>query len=160
MRSAATESQVANMMKNKKQSVLVSTLAAKGVRLTSQRRVLLDLIENTEGHLHASDLLRLAHERDEQMDRATVYRTLSLLKDLGLVEELDLLHLDGDEHHYELRDQKDHVHIVCTECGKIIEFRSEFVKKLETDIRQKTGCDVESVRIEVAALCRECRQRQ
>ncbi|MCL5105195.1 MAG: transcriptional repressor [Armatimonadetes bacterium] len=147
------------MSKHDNQAALVSTLAAKGVRLTKQRRILLDLIEHTEGHLHASDLLRLAREEDERMDRATVYRTLSLLKTLGLVEELDLLHLDGNEHHYELRDQRDHVHIGCTKCGKIIEFQSELVRRLEVDIRRETGCTVEFVRIEVAAICSECRRK-
>lgn len=140
------------------QSVLISTLANKGIRLTKQRRILLEVIENAEGHLHASDLLRLAQEKDDQIDRATVYRTLSLLKELGLIEELDLLHLDGNEHHYELRGQEGHVHIVCTGCGKIIEFESDLLEKLESEIMRKTGYVVQAVRMEAAALCPDCRK--
>ena len=148
------------MHKHTNQSMLASKLADKGIRLTRQRRALLDIIEESRGHLHASDLLSLAREKDEQMDRATVYRTLSLLKEEGLVEELDLLHLDGSEHHYELKKQTAHVHIGCKGCGRIIEFQSDMVKELEADIRQETGCEVESVRVEVAAWCPECRKEQ
>ncbi|MHB1455624.1 MAG: Fur family transcriptional regulator [Armatimonadota bacterium] len=140
--------------------MLASKLADKGIRLTRQRRILLEIIEKSEGHLHASDLLSLAREKDERIDRATVYRTVSLLKEEGLVEELDLLHLDGSEHHYELKEQTAHVHIGCKRCGRIIEYKSELIKELEADIRQETGCAVESVRVEVAAFCPECQQRQ
>lgn len=148
------------MRKHTNQSVLASKLADKGIRLTRQRRTLLRVIEESEGHLHASDLLNLAREKDERIDRATVYRTLSLLKEEGLVEELDLLHLDGSEHHYELREQTAHVHIGCKKCGRIMELKSELVKELEADIRRETGCSVESVRVEVAVLCPECQQGQ
>ncbi|MBI2844688.1 MAG: transcriptional repressor [Armatimonadetes bacterium] len=148
------------MKEQSNRSILASKLAGGGIRLTRQRRVLLDVIENSSGHLHASDLVRLAKERDERIDRATVYRTLSLLKRLGLVEELDLLHLDGSEHHYELRDRNSHVHIGCTGCGRILEFSTDLVERLDAQIRQKTRFQVDSIRIEVSALCTECQQRR
>lgn len=137
---------------------LASKLSRRGIRLTRQRRILIDLMENTEGHLHPSDLLHLAREKDERVDRATVYRTLSLLKAEGLVEELDLMHLDGAEHHYEIRGQTTHVHIGCKRCARILEFESGVVEKLKAEIKQKTDFDVESIRIEVAALCPECQE--
>jgi Fe2+ or Zn2+ uptake regulation protein len=102
-------------------------------------------------------LLRLAREGHDGIDRATVYRTLALLKEHGLVEELDLLHIDGAEHHYELRDGTGHVHIVCKKCGKILEFRTELLSILEGQIRRATGSDVDSVRVEVSALCSDCK---
>ncbi len=139
-------------------SVLAKKLSAKGMRMTSQRRILLDVIERASEHLHASDLLRLAREKDDRIDRATVYRTLSMLKEQGLVEELDLLHLDGSEHHYELKQGRGHVHIGCTRCGKIFEFKTDLVERLEAQIADQTQCEVDSVRIEVSALCDNCRQ--
>ncbi len=140
------------------ESAIQRILAERGIRITQQRRILLNLIENSSEHLHASDLLRLAKEQDEGIDRATVYRTLALLKANGLVEELDLLHLDGDEHHYELKDRSGHVHIGCTKCGKIIEFESKIIDTLKKQIRRGTGCQVNSVRIEVSALCPDCNE--
>ncbi|MGB9619428.1 MAG: Fur family transcriptional regulator [Armatimonadota bacterium] len=137
-------------------STLASRLSGRGIRLTKQRRFLIDLIEKAQGHLHPSDLLRLAREKDERIDRATVYRTLSLLKAEGLIEEHDLLHLDGAAHHYEHKRQKAHVHIGCRRCAGIVELESGLVDKLEAEIRQETGFDVESIRIEVAGLCPKC----
>lgn len=140
------------------QSVLASRLSARGIRLTRQRRIVVDLIENAKDHLHASDILCSAREIDERMNRATVYRTLSLLKAEGLIDELDLLHLDGPEHHYEVRSQEEHIHIGCGTCGRILEFDTESLARLKDEIREKTKCDVESVRVEVAAVCAQCRQ--
>ena len=140
-----------------KDSVLATRLSDEGVRLTRQRRILLDVIEAASEHLHASDLLRLAREQDSRIDRATVYRTLSLLKQHGIVEELDLLHLDGSEHHYELKKGRSHVHIGCTRCGIIVELKSALVAQLEREIQNQTRCQVGSMRIEVSALCPQCR---
>lgn len=139
------------------QTSLADRLSDKGVRLTRQRRILLDAIERSSEHLHASDLLRMARERDRRIDRATVYRTLHLLKEQGVVEELDLLHLDGSEHHYELRRPRSHAHIGCIKCGRIMEYETDLVADLETQILRQTGCAVKSVRIEISAICAECR---
>jgi Fur family ferric uptake transcriptional regulator len=147
-------------MENGSQSTLVYKLSSKGVRLTRQRRILLDVIETAKEHLHASDLLRLARQEDDRIDRATVYRTLALLKEEGLVEELDLLHLDGSEHHYELRDGTGHVHVGCKRCGKILEFKTELLTSLADEIRRATGCDVDSVKVEVSALCPACKSTE
>lgn len=142
------------------ESMLISKLAEKGIRLTRQRRILVDVIQHATEHLHASDLLRLAREQDHSIDRSTVYRTLSMLKQHGLIEELDLLHLDGAEHHYEIRQDAGHVHIGCTQCGRITEFQTDLVASLEGAIREQANCDVHSIRIEVSALCPECRRQR
>lgn len=139
-----------------RKSVLATKLSDRGVRLTRQRQTLLDVIENAPGHLHASDLLRLAQERDGRIDRATVYRTLAMLKENDLIEELDLLHLDGTEHHYEVCDGRHHVHIACTRCNRVIELDSAHVAELENEIRERTGFEIGTVRIEVGGICREC----
>jgi Fur family ferric uptake transcriptional regulator len=144
------------MKKDIRQSAMASELAGKGIRLTRQRKVLLEIIENASDHLHASDLLRLAREHDQSIDRATVYRTLAMLKEHGLVEELDLLHLDGSEHHYELKGSRGHIHICCKKCGRVVEYDTELVTRLEDEVRERTGFDVDSSRIEIAAVCPVC----
>ncbi len=135
---------------------LASALAERGVRLTRQRQILIELMEKAEDHLQASDLLRLARERDPGIDRATVYRTLALLKSMGMVEELDLLHLDGHEHYYELRGRTDHVHIGCLRCGRIREYESDLQRRLVHEIQKQTGWAVRGTKIEVGAVCPEC----
>lgn len=136
---------------------LKDKLASRGIRLTKQRRFIIDMLEQMKGHLHASDLLDLAQAEDEKIDRATVYRTLSLLKSQGLIDELDLLHLDGSEHHYEISDKPTHIHIGCTVCGRIVEYSSAILSKLEAEIKEKTGFMPTAIKIEVAAKCQRCR---
>src|ERR1035438_1757962 len=77
------------------------SLKQQGVRMTRQRKILLDLIDQSGEHLDAEALFRLAKEQDPKLNRVTVYRTLKLLKLGGLVDELDLMHYGGDQHRSE-----------------------------------------------------------
>src|SRR3990172_1655609 len=87
---------------------LIQELASRRIRITAQRRILMQTIQESTGHLDAATLLNLARERDPQIDRATVYRTLDMLKKLRLVDELDLMHLNGEKHYYEANTREDH----------------------------------------------------
>ncbi|MEQ1945990.1 MAG: Fur family transcriptional regulator [Bryobacteraceae bacterium] len=140
-----------------RQSVLVDQLTAKGFRLTSQRRVLLEIIQEAEGHLDAATLLQLARQRDANIDRATVYRTLDLLKKLGLVDELDLMHLNGEKHYYEAKPARDHVHLACFQCGRIQEFSSVTFERLKQEIAREDDFEIRVVRMEVGGRCGTCR---
>src|SRR5258708_40348056 len=91
----------------------------RGIRLTRQRRILLDLIDYSGRHLDAESLYQLAKEKDPKINRVTVYRTLKLLKKGGLVDELDLMHYGGDQHYHETRLKREHAHIVRLRCGKV-----------------------------------------
>src|ERR1019366_872327 len=93
--------------------------AAQGMRLTRQRKILLDLIDKTGQHLDAERLYQLAQEKDPKLNRVTVYRTLKLLKEGGLVDELDLMHQAGEQHFYETRRKQEHAHVICLSCGKV-----------------------------------------
>ncbi len=138
---------------------LVDELSAKGLRLTSQRRALLEIIETSEEHLDAASLLRRARERDASVDRATVYRTLELLKKLRLVNELDLMHLNGEKHYYEVRRDEDHVHLACFQCGRIEEFGSPLFERLKQEIGRERGFRVSVVGMEVGGRCSHCAAR-
>jgi hypothetical protein len=61
-------------------------------------------------------LLALAREREPSIDRATVYRTIELLKKFRLVDDLDLMHLEGEKHYYEVKTRQDHLHLACMGC--------------------------------------------
>lgn len=73
-----------------------AALAQRGIRMTDQRRAILGVIETANKHLDASQILRKAQKMDASVDRATVYRTLALLKRHGLIDELDLMHVNGE----------------------------------------------------------------
>src|SRR3954463_1735065 len=109
-------------------------LSQHGMRLTRQRQILLDLIDKTGQHLDAESLYHLAREKDAKLNRVTVYRTLKLLKEGGLVDELDLMHQAGEQHYYETRRKQEHAHVICLSCGKVEEFFGEPLQKLRKQI--------------------------
>src|SRR6266496_5113533 len=96
---------------------LLQELTLRGVRITGQRKILVETIQASERHLDAATLLALARKRDSQINRATVYRTLELLKKLRLIDELDLMHLNGEKHFYEAKTNIDHVHLRMPLCS-------------------------------------------
>src|ERR1700739_293967 len=98
---------------------LQAELAARGIRMTEQRRAILSVIETAKKHLDATQILRQAQRVNASVDRSTVYRTLELLKRHRMVDELDLMHMDGDGHYYERKLARDHIHMACLRCGKI-----------------------------------------
>ncbi len=129
---------------------------ARGVRLTRQRTILLDLIDGTGEHLDAESLYRRARERDPKLNRVTVYRTLKLLKHGGLVDELDLMHYGGDQHYYETRRKQEHAHVICLRCGKVEEFFGEPLRKLRRGIETHFGFQILIARTEVGGYCAHC----
>ena len=139
-----------------KRCELMNQAKARGVRLTSQRRALIETIQQADHHLDASSLLSLARRRDPNIDRATVYRTIELLKRLGLIDELDLMHLNGEKHYYEVKTQKDHLHLACFGCGQIEEFSSATFERLKDEIGAKNKFAIQVMRLEVGGLCKRC----
>ena len=137
---------------------LQAALEARGVRLTRQRRVLLQVMDGAERHLDANTLLRRAQKIDPRVHRVTVYRTLDLLKRHGLIDELDLLHIRGDQHYYESHGPRDHIHIACLRCGKVREFESRLFEQLKRQIERDCGIKITVTRTEIGGYCDACRQ--
>src|SRR4030081_4091453 len=96
---------------------LQQTLGAKGIRLTRQRRVILQVMDDAEQHLDVDQILERAQKIDSGVDLVNIYRTIDLLKKHGLIDELDLLHLRGDRHYYETHGPRDHIHVACLRRG-------------------------------------------
>ncbi len=132
------------------------SLKKRGVRLTRQRKILLDLLDSSGQHLDAEHLYRLAQQRDPKLNRVTVYRTLKLLKDSGLVDELDLMHYGGDQHYYETRMKQAHAHVICLGCGKVEEFYGEPLQKLRRQVESSLGYEVLVTRVEIGGYCPHC----
>src|ERR1700687_261687 len=122
---------------------LQAYFSERGIRITQQRRAVLRVIETATKHLDAGQILRKVQRVDASVDRSTVYRTLQLLKRHGLIDELDLMHIHGEGHYYERKLNRDHIHMACLRCGKIMEFVSDVFEKLkgqgEKDCRVRIG---------------------
>lgn len=137
---------------------LQALLAQRGIRMTGPRRAILCVIETANKHLDASQILRKAQKSDPSVDRSTVYRTLGLLKRQGLIDELDLMHLNGEGHYYERKLGQDHIHMACLRCGKITEFVSERFDSLKSQLEQECRFRIVVARLEVGGYCTECRR--
>jgi Fur family ferric uptake transcriptional regulator len=137
---------------------LMKELAARGVRMTSQRRLLVGIIQDSPRHLDAATLLDLARKQNPEIDRATVYRTLALLKDRGLIDELDLMHIQGEKHYYEAKTSRDHCHMACFRCGAIMEYASSSFEKLKEEMVKQSGFQIRVVRLEVGGFCKRCQR--
>ena len=136
---------------------LETTLHATRRRVTDQRRLLLEIIRANGEHLDADQIYELARKQNPRLSLSTVYRTLSLLRDLGLVDEV---HLGEDHHHYELKSTAAHHHLICRSCGRVTEFSTFLADELASSVGDQYGYDVQEVRIELAGLCNQCREAQ
>jgi Fur family ferric uptake transcriptional regulator len=138
---------------------LTELMRQKGLRMTSQRRILAELLESAKEHLDADQVYELAKQRDPRLHRATVYRTLNTLKKMGLVDELDLMHVSGDRHYYEIRPSEFHIHLVCSKCGKVAEPSGPLWQDLKRRIYDETGFRPEVLRVEMAGTCAGCQSK-
>ena len=133
------------------------SLKKRGVRLTRQRQILLDLIDQSGAHLDAESLYLLAHEKDPKLNRVTVYRTLKLLADCGLASEV-AFH-DGIARYEHQYNRRGHHHMVCTECGASVEFFSAEVGELEREIGRKHHFVTTRHTFQIYGVCEDCRRK-
>jgi Fur family ferric uptake transcriptional regulator len=138
---------------------LRTALSRRGVRLTRQRRILLDIMDQAEEHLTADSILERAQKIDPRVHRVTVYRTLEMLKSHGLLDELDLLHIHGHRHYYESHGPRDHIHVACLRCGKVREVESELFEQLKRQVERDTGIGITVARVEIGGDCEDCRPK-
>jgi Fur family transcriptional regulator, ferric uptake regulator len=132
-------------------------LARHRLRLTAQRQAIIDTAFATEEHFTAEQLLDWSRRRDKSVSRATVYRTLPLLIESGLVGEMDF----GKARKFydpNFAEHPHHNHIICLDCEKIVEFDSEKLALLESEISQRLGFSVQGHRLQITACCEEFRK--
>jgi Fur family ferric uptake transcriptional regulator len=133
-------------------------LRAHGIRLTRQRQLLFDIIHNAHAHLNADQIYGLARKKNPKINRVTVYRTLKLLKHEGLVDELDLMHYEGEHHYYETRLKREHAHMVCVRCGAVQEYFGKPLHEMKREVETQFGFKVLMARTEVGGICPDCQR--
>jgi Fur family transcriptional regulator, ferric uptake regulator len=104
--------------------------------------------------------LDLARKREPSINRATVYRTIELLKRLRLIDELDLMHIEGDKHCYEIRTEGDHIHLACFGWGMIQQFTIPLFDRLKEEVACNIGFEIRVARLELGGFCRKCSSRR
>jgi len=143
---------MASHSRNRAKTKFVDFLQGQKLRVTPQRRAIIDTVFGTEEHFTAEQLLKWSRRRDKSVSRATVYRTLPLLTASGLVREMDF---GRDYKFYDpnYADHPDHNHIVCQDCDKIVEFDCDQIRRVEGEMCQKLGFSVKTHRLQITGTC-------
>ncbi len=129
-------------------------LSIPGLRITSQRALILEVIRHGEGHLDADEVHRQAREKQPRLSLSTVYRTLQTLKKLGLVEEV---HFDEEHHHYEIKPAVEHHHLVCLGCGRVVEFKYPLARLIKRNVTEARDFEIISSEVRMTGYCPACR---
>lgn len=124
-----------------------------GHPLTVQRRLLLDLLRESEGHVDAKELYHRASLRDKSISPATVYRSLNLFKELGLIDEM---RLDKVRCYYEIKQSPGHQHMICQGCGKVIEFEDPYFQDLMKMVQHDYGFNITKATLYLEGFCPDC----
>jgi Fur family ferric uptake transcriptional regulator len=127
-------------------------LSGKGLRRTKQRDVIVEAAFGTKEHFNAEELHEMARRIDRTISRATVYRTLALLVECGLLREVDL---GRDQTYYDpnFLDKPEHNHLICLDCDRVVEFEDDHIALLEDCITRRLGFTPSSKSIRIAANC-------
>jgi Fur family ferric uptake transcriptional regulator len=130
-------------------------MARKGLRSTAQRRLVTDVFFRSSAHLSIEELLSQVRRKDPKVGYATVYRTLKLLKESGLAYER---HFEDGVSRYEVAHvDEHHDHLICLECGLIVEFEDERIEELQDELARQHGFELERHKHELYGICRKCR---
>ena len=135
---------------------ITTALERAGYRLTAPRRAVADLIVDHDGHFTALDLAVAARDRRLGISRATLFRALDLLIELGVVERLDL---PSGEHAYVPCAPAHHHHVVCSRCGRTAEVDDAGMSGAVPEIERQSGFRIVTHRLELFGLCRHCLAR-
>ncbi|MEM7198718.1 MAG: Fur family transcriptional regulator [Planctomycetota bacterium] len=139
-----------------KLEVVERYMRERGLRWTNQRRLIAKMAFGAAGHFTAEELLETCRGQDGAVSRATVYRTLSMLEEAGFVEGLDTG--DGGRRFEHVLGHEHHDHMVCTECGTIIEFRDDELERRQDLAAQRHGFKITSHSLKLFGVCRTCRR--
>jgi len=141
---------------SEEQEVFLKHIQKKGLKRTSQRDLILDMFLRTEEHLSSEDLYRLVKQEDATIGQTTVYRTLKLLTEAGLAREVRFG--DGITHYEHNYKHQHHDHMICSECGRIIEFFSAELEALQDEIAAKHRFQISHHLHRIIGICAECRR--
>jgi len=136
------------------QDSLTSQLHARGYRLTPQRLAILKVLEGAENHLTPIDVYQHAREVIPGITEATVYRTLSFLSEQGLALEA---HIGNGQLVYVNLDHS-HLHVICRECGEMLETDCETIRTFVDHFRSETGYWIDVSHLTLFGLCPECQE--
>ena len=129
---------------------LQASIKRNGLRMTRQRMAIAEAFFQADGHLNAEEISSLVKESHPGIGQATVYRTMRMLESVGLVTSSNF---GSSSARFEVQDDDHHDHLICTECGRIVEFLNEEIERLQDEIAEKYGMRLTAHRMELYGKC-------
>ncbi len=135
---------------------VVTTLRQHGYKLTPQRRGVIRTITSSQGHLTPTAIYEKVHQEYPNIGLVTIYRTLEILDKLGLICEV---HAIGNRRSYLVRRPSEHHHhLICSDCGVVVDFTNCDLGELEQRLSRETGFEIKSHLLEVLGHCQNCQK--
>ena len=133
----------------------LKTIKNKGLRLTPQRRLIIDILHNAHSHLTGEDIIKQVQTKMPGVNKSTIYRTLTTLEQFGCVFKSEsanhfIYHHDEEGHHH---------HLVCNKCGRVLECDEKVFHSVESELLNNYGFNVDFKNVVMTGLCAECRNR-
>ena len=126
--------------------------------VTRQRDLIAQTVFLADDHLSVENIRRVLRQQEERVGTATVYRTLELLVESGLVRAHDFG--EGFKRYEPMASQAGHEHLICQRCGRVLEFANERLERMLPVLADEHGFQHQRHRLEIYGVCRECRQRE
>lgn len=134
---------------------IATILRKHGYKFTPQRRVVIQAIASSQDHLTPAAIYEKVHQQHPNIGLVTIYRTLDILTKLGLICEL---HAGGSCHSYTTSASEHHHHLICSNCGKVIDFSGYDLSLLEQRLSVETGFEINDHLLEFTGLCQACQK--
>ena len=142
-------------MGNEEIDVLEEYISENNLKITKQRRTVLKIFLDCEDHVSVEELYHIVLKTEPKIGLATVYRTLALLTKSGLALEMDFG--DGQKRYESSYKSVHHDHMVCTQCGKILEFNHPLIEKYQEEVAQQKNFKITSHKLDLFGLCQDCK---
>ena len=139
------------------QDAFAKFLSERNLKVTPQRRLILDTLLKRTDHLSSEELYAEVKERDSSIGQATVYRTLKLLTEAGLVEPLDFA--DGVARYEFNYGRKHHDHLICDRCGANIEILDETIERRQEELAAEHGFTLLRHKMYLYGICSDCKKK-
>ena len=142
-------------MGNEEIDVLEEYISVNNLKITKQRRTVLKIFLESKDHVSVEELYNTVLKTEPKIGLATVYRTLALLTKSGLALEMDFG--DGQKRYESSYRSVHHDHMVCTECGKILEFNHPLIEKYQEEMAKQKNFKITSHKLDLFGLCKDCK---
>jgi Fe2+ or Zn2+ uptake regulation protein len=136
---------------------IIAQLRQNAHKVTPQRILIINTINSSKELLTPTELYEKVHKIDPEIGEVTVYRTLNILSELGLI---CMIHTGENTHSYISRPLEHHGHIICTECGKVSDFSNCNLSDLQNKLEDETGFDIQEHRLDFYGKCDLCKNKK